>query len=108
MGAGGPTNASSSICCSIARTPWLARTAVICASIFTRPSVPVREDALVGALSTPHREIPGEIHRRRNTLQTTVFAGLLRCRRRDSNPRHADYDGSAGVVWVVAEATVWL
>ncbi len=50
---------------------------------------------LAGASRTPHREIPGEIRRPRDTLQTLAFAGLLRCRRRDSNPRHADYDSAA-------------
>jgi hypothetical protein len=27
--------------------------------------------------------------------ETVVVTGLLRCRRRDSNPRHADYDSAA-------------
>jgi hypothetical protein len=31
-----------------------------------------------------------------------------KCRRRDSNPRHADYDSSRVVAWSVAESAIWL
>lgn len=41
VGAMESANASSSICFSITRARWLARRAAICASIFTRPSVPM-------------------------------------------------------------------
>jgi hypothetical protein len=40
----------------------------------------------------PSREIPREILPPHARGQNRVFAGLLPCRRRDSNPRHADYD----------------
>jgi hypothetical protein len=47
----------------------------------------------------PSREIAREIVSPSGPgvmLQTVRFAGFLRCRRRDSNPRHADYDRHAG------------
>jgi hypothetical protein len=44
----------------------------------------------------------GEASRPR--IRTAVFAGPSRCRRRDSNPRHADYDSSRAVAWGVVRA----
>jgi hypothetical protein len=31
----------------------------------------------------------------RQTQEKTILQGFLGCRRRDSNPRHADYDSAA-------------